>query len=228
MSVPKERIMDRKYVATGVLFLSTVLGGLGFVVYEGGPWVFDNAPRIARALEALGLIKTAEVDRPGPDVACKTWYLTTYYKAVKPEEQDEFVTWTACLKDDPNLSGNVKNHLGATGLAQGYKRGGTFTLAYASEAQDRYGFGYYALRPINPAPRIPSDPVAYAGFIVTHACDPGAKKGSTCHGPIKICPAIMSERPEPEPHLQARFFQKACTKPDVTWPDDPEETASAP
>jgi hypothetical protein len=202
------------FVACAVLALGVIGFVADLVVKEVWPDLERNAKVIVMASVKETFFEESLFTQPV--------YLTQYYSDAR--DGHKYQTWKLTLKGRSNVHGELEDvDNGNKGVINGYWRGETLSLSYASAASDRPGIGSFILRPMLPG--LADKAVTYAGLAMVHECE--CKDGVTSQGPMLMIPAVLtSERVLPQ-NISTAFFVKKPVKPDIVWPADIQQTASA-
>ncbi|WP_198368493.1 hypothetical protein [Roseomonas rosulenta] len=192
--------------ATGAAFMLVLIAtGL----WKAVVW-FDTSnpgtlPRIVgRIIEAPPASASEASQLPGD------WYISVFYK--NAEDGIPIETWRLNARGMLTLAGDIEDRrTGHRGVASGYVRDNTISLAYGSADERRPGYGSFILRRVPAAVRGEGD--IWVGTAIVHDCQAVTREGDRAicaSGRILACPAILSQRPVPSAAEQRAYFRSEC------------------
>ncbi len=201
---------------------SGFVAGVSVVLLVLASGVWKVAELAAPNLTEPAIDKLVElVEGPGPAFTKSTMYIAVYYE--KSSDNKPIEVWKTSISGRTTYTATLEDvsTTGSKGIASGFIRADTLTLAYASKDPKRPGYGTFFLRSVHPA--TDDDEEIWAGTAVGHDCldvSAGGKPTICTSTTLVACPALLSTHRIVPDDLQKLFFNKPCVPADrVEFPD---------
>jgi len=205
---------SKSFIA-GMMFVVTMLLSGAYSTYE---WINGQPISILKIPELVSSLWNGKTDT----LFAGNWYISIFYKG----DKDPIQTWHLKASGVNSFTGEIEDlETGSGGVAVGYLRNATVTLAYGSANSDDPGYGTFFLQRVRSAMRGDSD--IWVGTAIVHDCQTVTKQGqrTKCASSVLLaCPAILSQRREPTAADQADYFSSECIPVNRASPPIPQPT----